>query len=290
MPKKGQQIPVNVMADEPGEGIAIEKIAFANIEDIIPAALEAVKLAHRHDRHSFFLLANGKVDIEIDFEAYIMGAPALIYIHPDQVHRTTAFEDVVVWSLGMDNENLRPEYLALLQSISPAKPLSLDADTYSVLTEALSLCLKLVGRKTDRLHHALLRDSCNAAAALFISQYAALATTADKLSRHEGINKAFRELLEKNYRTEKRPAWYADSLNISTPYLNECVKVATGQPVSYHIQQRVILEAKRLLYHSTNSVKQIAAHLGYDDYPYFTRLFAKVTGTTAIAFRSKNLG
>jgi YesN/AraC family two-component response regulator len=42
------------------------------------------------------------------------------------------------------------------------------------------------------------------------------------------------------------------------------------------------------LYHSDTSVKEIATALGYDDYPYFSRLFTKATGTTALTFRNKN--
>jgi AraC family transcriptional activator of pobA len=82
---------------------------------------------------------------------------------------------------------------------------------------------------------------------------------------------------------------YAQSLNISTPYLNECVKNTTGFSVSHHIQERIILEAKRLLYHSNKSVKEIATELGYDDYPYFSRLFSQSYGNdSALAFRNKN--
>ena len=57
----------------------------------------------------------------------------------------------------------------------------------------------------------------------------------------------------------------------------------------YHIQQRIILEAKRLLYHSGKSVKEIATEFGYDDYPYFSRLFSKVAGMNALTLRGKNL-
>jgi len=58
--------------------------------------------------------------------------------------------------------------------------------------------------------------------------------------------------------------------------------------VSHHTQQRIILEAKRLLYHSAKSVKEISFELGYEDYPYFLRLFSKVTGVTPLSFRSTN--
>jgi AraC-like DNA-binding protein len=71
-------------------------------------------------------------------------------------------------------------------------------------------------------------------------------------------------------------------------YLNECVKAVTGKSVTSQIQQRVTMEAKRLLYHSNRSVKEIAGDLGFDDHSYFTRLFTKVVGMTPLAFRAKN--
>jgi AraC-like DNA-binding protein/mannose-6-phosphate isomerase-like protein (cupin superfamily) len=288
MPKK-TSIPVNAMAEESGIGIGIEKLSFNELSLLDQLTSEEGQQSHRHDSHSFFLLERGSVDIELDFEKYTIIAPSVIYVHPDQVHRTTAFDNVTVSSLAMNNENLTAEYLTLLESITPAKPLVLDKETFSILSETVGICMKFYERKSDRLYHPMLKDSCNAFVALVVSQYLVHSKPADKLSRFEIVTKSFRELLERNYKLAKRPAVYAQKLNISTPYLNECVKNATGYPVSHHIQQRVVLEAKRLLYHSDTSVKEIAAVLGYDDYPYFSRLFTKATGMTAITFRNKNL-
>ncbi|WP_046577274.1 AraC family transcriptional regulator [Spirosoma radiotolerans] len=271
------------MANEFGIGISIEKISFTDLP------IDDAKQSHRDDGHSFFLLENGTVDIEIDFKRYTIHSSSVIYMHPNQVHRILAFENVTVSSWSINNENLNPDYLNLLEDLTPAKPLALTNETFSVISEAVSLCLKFSERKNDKLYHSLCRDSCNALVALVASQYLEQSTSIDKLSRFETITKAFRKLLERDYTNAKRPAEYAQMLNISTPYLNECVKNTTGYSVSHHIQQRVILEAKRLLFHSDKSVKEIATELGYDDYPYFSRLFTKVTGMTALAFRSKNL-
>ncbi len=279
------------MVDEFGAGIAIEKISFKNLrtsDKKTVTTFDEAKQFHRHDRHSFFLLENGIVDIEIDFQKYKIKSPSVIYLHPDQVHRTIAFKNVTVSSWAINNENLNPKYLKLLEDITPAKPLVLKKGTFSIISEAASLCIKFSERKNGKLYHSLLKDSCNALVALVVSQYLEQSGSKDKLSRFEIISKAFRELLERNYTTAKRPAEYAKKLHLSTSYLNECVKNTTGYSVSHHIQQRVILEAKRLLYYSDKSVKEIAFELGYDDYPYFSRLFTKVTGTTAIAFRNKN--
>ncbi|SFC21780.1 helix-turn-helix domain-containing protein [Spirosoma endophyticum] len=280
------------MTNEFGVAIAIERIAMNDLLALDQATLnvgEEATLAHRHDRHSFFLLESGTVHLEIDFQTYEIEAPSVIYIHPDQVHSTVIVNDVTVSSWAIDNEKLNPEYLKLLEEITPAKPLALDKETFSLFAETVSLCLKFGERKNDKLYYSLLKDSCNALIALVVSQYLAQSKSADKLSRFEVVTKAFREKLERNYGTIKKPAQYAQTLNISTPYLNECVKNTTGYSVSHHIQERIVLEAKRLLYYSKKSVKEIATELGYDDYPYFSRLFAKVTGMTALAFRNKNL-
>nr|WP_068888653.1 helix-turn-helix domain-containing protein [Pedobacter panaciterrae] len=283
MRKKATSIPVNHFADEYNSGISIEKVSIKDLK-----IFKEADQAHRHDCHSFMLLEKGTVSIEIDFKRYTIKSPSVIYMHPNQVHLILAFKGIIVSTLAITNENLNPEYVQLLEDITPVKPLVLNNETFAIICEALSLCTKFSERKHDKLYHSLLKDSCNALVALVISQYIEGSKSVDKLSRFETVTKAFNDMLERNYRTVKQPGAYAKKLNISTPYLNECVKNTTGYSVSHHIQQRIILEAKRLLYHSDKSVKEIANELGFDDYPYFSRLFVKVERITALAFRNKN--
>jgi AraC family transcriptional regulator, transcriptional activator of pobA len=284
MPKKIQHIPVNHFGDESGAtGISIERLSFEDLP-----ALGDWEQPERHDRHSFFLLEKGSVTIEIDFERYHIKSPGAIYMHPDQVHRIIGFDNVTVTAWAITNETLKSEYLQLLEDISPAAPVLLSPDTFGLLLEATSLCIKIAERKKDVVYQSLLKDHVNALAGLIIATYIAQTKTADKLTRSELVTKAFRDDLAHHFTRLKRPSDYAEKLHLSTSYLNECVKITTGQPVSNHIQQRVILEAKRLLYHSDLSLKEIAAALGYDDYPYFSRLFTKVAGIPPLSFRHKN--
>lgn len=292
MPRKTASIPVNTMANEFGTGVAVEKLFLGDLSAVSKAAStpfeEEARQSHRHDGHSFFLLESGTISIEIDFQKYNIKAPSVMYVHPDQVHRTLSAKNVTVSSWSITNEHLNPEYLKLLEDMAPAKPLALKKEMFSIISEAVSLCLKFSERKNDKLYHLLLKDSCNALVALVVSQYSERSGSTDTFSRFDAVTKAFRKTLERDYATVKSPAAYAQQLNISTSYLNECVKNTTGYSVSHHIQQRVILEAKRLLSHSDKAVKEIATELGYDDYPYFSRLFTKVSGMTALTFRSKN--
>ena len=283
MSKKATTIPVKPMDDVFNTGIVIGKITLENLNQFKEAAE-----SHRDDYHMFFLQEKGTTSIEIDFHTYTIKPLYAIYIHPNQVHRMLAIKNATVSVWGISTEALNREYLTLLENITPTSPLSLKKEAFSIISEAVSLCIKLSGRNHEKLYQSPLKDSCNALVALVISQYLAQSKSVDNLLRFEFIAKSFKSLLEGNFCTIKKPTEYAQILNISTAYLNECVKRATGYSVSHHIHQRVVLEAKRMLYHSDRSVKEIATQLGYEDYAYFSRLFKKITGITTSSFRSKN--
>ncbi|QQD12248.1 AraC family transcriptional regulator [Sphingobacterium sp. UDSM-2020] len=285
MRKKNSSIPIKTMTDAFSSGIIIAKASFDE-QDLLN--LDDARRSHRDDYHSFFLLENGTTEIEIDFQQYTIPPYSILYIHPHQVHRIVAMKKVGGSFLGINSEHINPEYLQLLEEMTPLKPLRLSEEIFSILETSVSLCITLSDRKQKQLHQSLLKDSCNTLIGLLTSMYLEGAIPVDKLSRSEIITKAFKASLQRDFLAIKRPAAYAMRLNISTPYLNECVKDVTGYPVSYHIQQRIILEAKRLLYHSDKSVKEIADALGFEDYPYFSRLFSKVTGMSALSFRNKN--
>jgi AraC-like DNA-binding protein len=285
MRKKKEHIPIKLITRERDSGIVVGRVP----ADALQNLATETEFSHRHDCHFFALHERGEIEMEIDFERYKTDRPSLLYMNPDQVHRTLRAEPGVLdYVLAISSENINPEYLKLLEDITPARPLLLSGAHFAVIRQVMLLCVDFFESDRHRLYQPLLKDSCNTLIALMISQYQGSLVAPDNISRADSITKAFRAKLDRDFITRKRPADYAEGLNISVAYLNECVRSATGLSVTHHIQQRVILEAKRLLYHSDNSVKEIATALVYDDYPYFSRLFTKVTGMTALAFRSRN--
>ena len=288
MLRNKKNIPVNSMTDNLSQGISIDKISIKKSDIKTAQQHEVATHSHRDEGHTFHIVEKGTVQIEIDFKKYKIKAPSVIYMHPNQVHRILDFENITVCSLAIKNENLNPEYLKFLEEIAPAKPLKLSNENYALVINIFSLCFEFSNEKNNKLHYQLLRDSCNTLVAFLIAQLLNQSKQEANLSRFEIIAKSFKQLLEKNYCTIKRPGEYANKLNITTSYLNECIKNTTGFSASQHIQDRIILEAKRLLYHTSKSVKEIAFELGYVDYPYFARLFTKATGMSALSFRNKN--
>lgn len=283
MSKKSRDIPVNMLPKNETRGIMIIRKRFDRQPDH-----DSIGRSHRDGGYTFIVLEQGALEIEIDFEVYSMKGPSIIFIKQDQVHRLISFNNALISTSIITEENIRPEHLEVLQKMSPVRPLMIDKDIVKIISDSAKLCIRILERKVERLHHAMLKDSCNTFITLIISQYLANTEPFGKIGRTEFISNSFKTALEQGFKKIKTPGEYAEVLSISTSYLNECVKAVTGRPVTSHIHQRVMLEAKRLLFHSGRSIKEIAMELGYDDQSYFNRLFTKIVGCTPRVFRHNN--
>ena len=83
--------------------------------------------------------------------------------------------------------------------------------------------------------------------------------------------------------------YMALQLAISSRYLSDLLKQETGKTALEHIHIFLIDEAKKLLTSSTNTIAQTAYELGFENPPYFTRLFKKEVGLTPIQFKEQFL-
>lgn len=98
--------------------------------------------------------------------------------------------------------------------------------------------------------------------------------------------KKFRDLIEDNYKGAHEVSAFAGMLYITPGYLNEVIKQQSGKTAIAHIHERLMLEAKRLLFHTENSIKEIAFLLGFEDASYFNRFFKRLSSQTPALFRS----
>ncbi|MDR3697736.1 AraC family transcriptional regulator [Mucilaginibacter sp.] len=70
----------------------------------------------------------------------------------------------------------------------------------------------------------------------------------------------------------------ASQLNLSSRYLSDILKQETGKTAIELIHIFLIAEAKNLLTGSDNNIAETAYTLGFDNLPYFSRLFKKEVG------------
>ena len=87
------------------------------------------------------------------------------------------------------------------------------------------------------------------------------------------ILQTLKDAIERDFKTKHSASDYADTLNISAKALAKITKTFFNKTLTELIAERIIIEAKRELYLTSKTVKQIAYELGYDDEFYFSRFF-----------------
>lgn len=98
----------------------------------------------------------------------------------------------------------------------------------------------------------------------------------------------FKDLLETSYKNQKQVNYYAKQIIITEKRLNQATTKVLGKSPKELIDDRILLEAKRILAHTTESVKEIAYHLGFEESTNFIKYFKKHSKLTPTEFREKN--
>lgn len=99
------------------------------------------------------------------------------------------------------------------------------------------------------------------------------------------IVREYNFLVEQHFKTRHTVAEYADLLNKSPKTLANLFGKFTQSTLLQFIQERRMLEARRLLRYTDKSVKEIANDLGFEDVQTFSRFFKTNEKTSPTAYR-----
>lgn len=102
------------------------------------------------------------------------------------------------------------------------------------------------------------------------------------------IVREFNFLVEKHFKELHTVTDYAELLFKSPKTLSNVFKKLGKKTPLQFIQSRIMLESRRLLKYSDQSVSDIAYELGYNDVQSFSRFFKKHEGTSPLEFKSKS--
>lgn len=97
----------------------------------------------------------------------------------------------------------------------------------------------------------------------------------------------FRELLERDFATAHNVDHYAQALGYSSRTVSRATQAHAGETPKQAIQDRLALEARRLLAYTDLPISKIATQLGFRDPSNFSTAFAHQTGHTPTAFRAQ---
>lgn len=245
--------------------------------------IKTFPLTHRKSHYFFILMLKGATRHGVDLQQIEVNSNELLFILPHQIHQLPlGKDDADYFKLGFDDDclSLLPrQYPFLINplnnpkiSFTPAVAARLQA-IFNVLAQLLQsmdtdpeLILAHLNSLLTEINAAYFQVGKNPAD--------------DKLSAYI----RFKLFIEKRLTDHPTIQDIAEALGINTNSLYSIVKHYSGLSRKEFITQRLILEAKRRIYYSESSIKELAYDLGFNDPEYFSRLFKKVTGTTISAF------
>lgn len=275
-----EAIPLHRHKDMTETGIYLKIVTPENLGN------HPIEYAHRDDYYILGLITRGTVCVDIDFEMLTVSEGEIGLIRPGQIHRFLNCENFEGLMLLIERSIVSDQYKLIFEETAfSCKAIELPNIEFGELNVLYQLIFDMAVRDGDL---SVIRNLVSAFVGIVAGCFKRVNSLQNTYnSRHAEIVLQLNSLLQTYITENHSPSYYADKLNLSSVYLNEVVKRVTGWSVSNYIRNEIILRAKRLLYHTNLTVKEIASSLGFDDNAYFTRLFTKATGKSPLQFRAK---
>lgn len=286
-PKKNHQVPVFSLA---ADNITANKhFRMYHFEGSLPNRSDLL-VPHRKDYYLIAFVRRGGNRQWIDFTPYPLKENTIYFTGPGQIIVKEGFEQL--WSTGIAftteflllQENASLRHLPLISNPRNGHELLLsEADILFVedLLAKLNAEYQSPSEWQSAMLSAYLTVLLTYLSRLYTDQF-----PADTINTDKGLVKAFQEKIEECFRELYEVGDYAGILHISAGHLSEVIKMQSGRPAIKHIHERRILEAKRMLFHTSMSLKEIAFDLGFAEHSYFNRFFKRETGITPSQYRS----
>ncbi len=252
---------------------------------------------HRHDFFTVLIITSSKGRHIIDFNEYELDNNQLFFISPGQVHQMVEEElskgYVLLFSNNFLIQNDIPvsfiNDLHLFRDFGESPPLVLNIEEIDIINNYT--------KDIFNIYHSDLSFKDEAIGALLklilirSNNICSLSAEGITSASRDTLLGRFKELVNDSYMTWHSTKDYASALNITPDHLNRIVKSKTGKTTKEHLQNRIILAAKRLLHFTNLTNKEIGFELGFSEPANFSAFFKKCVGESPSQFKkNKNAG
>jgi AraC family transcriptional regulator, transcriptional activator of pobA len=248
-----------------------------------PELITTYGLFQRKPYYFFIFMIKGLTSHGVDLRQFDVKNNELLFILPNQIHQLPIRKQGTdYFKLGFDDDclSLLPKQYPFLLNPYNNQKIKFTASAAARLKSIFGILLQLLS-SMDTNPELVLAHLNSLLTEIDIAYFYNDKNPAnDKLSKYI----SFKQLIESNLTDQLSIKDIAEELALNTNSLYNIVKHYSGVSPKEFITNRLILEAKRRLYYSESSIKQLAFDLGFNDPEYFSRLFKKVTGKTITMF------
>jgi AraC-like DNA-binding protein len=248
---------------------------------------------HRHGYYHLLWISDARGQHLLDFETLEVRPHSVFFIAPGQMHAWKSDIAPAGYVLNFSAEFFlqiypRPEDIPFFHVANAHPALYLTAQQHCELLPLLeSIAQEFDGDAAWRI------DAIRALTLMLLTRLRRLQperAAPETAPRHVGLARRFKLLVEQHYLEAMPVRDYAAALRVTERRLNDAVRQATGKTASALIQERILLEAKRLLTQSELGVSEVCYQLNFDDPAYFSRFFKRHTASSPLEFKKRYAG
>ncbi|KMQ65834.1 AraC family transcriptional regulator [Chryseobacterium angstadtii] len=240
---------------------------------------------HKHDFFIINLFERGKGSHTIDFTEYEVGNSQIHLVFPDQVHQWVIEKETVGYQLMISRdwfESFLPSLRFSASYYQNHPVIHLSKEIFKTFLYEFQAIQKEVS--AENVFWEVIQKRSELIGLLVSKSVEGTFKDFEKYHSNPIISK-FLHLIDEHFKTQRSVSFYAEKLHISANYLNIVCKKNLNASASSLIQDRILLEAKRLLKVSEMSVKDIVYELGFYDHASFSKFFKIQTGMTPSQFK-----
>lgn len=266
-------------------GISKVSLNAIRIERLSDRIVPKVPFPHKHAFYQFILFTQGSGTHDIDFKQFKVSKNHLFLLKPGQIHDWKLKNaDGYIVEFNHDSFSTQsPDWPNLIEPIhfTPDSFIQKNNDHFQRLKTICELMYQ-----ESKNQHTLFDVSLKGYLTSFLIEIIRQTETLKGNPSKTQLVEKFRELVEKNFKSEHRVEFYAKELKISPKTFTMQLTRLLGKSPRDVIQERLLLEAKRFLAYSDLSISEIGYELGFDDANYFSRFYRLHEKTTPAKFRS----
>ncbi|MDM1061054.1 AraC family transcriptional regulator [Empedobacter falsenii] len=241
---------------------------------------------HKHDFFVIILFDKASGIHNIDSKDYPIDDKEIHILFPGQMHKWQINDGTIGYQLMTERvffEQFAPYFRYSFTNYQNHPVIKLSDEAFSKLMYEFNAIKEELKSENSLVH---LINARAAVIAAIVSKEAEQIFTEFKVYQSNPRLAKFNMLIDEFYKEEKSVVFYAEKLHISANYLNILCKKHLKVSATQLIQQRIIIEAKRLLKSGDLSIKEIAFDLGFTDHAYFSNFFKAQTNITPSEFRN----
>jgi len=242
---------------------------------------------HKHDEYyELIFLSQGEGFHCIESEKYMVSSPDFYFLKPGQLHywQFTSIPKgfVILFSNNEFNAIKENTLIDLIRKLTDTTRLKIQPDKFPThLLEEIFNEFQLNTQYSKEIIHGLLK-------ALFGKLLQIKEDNPQNKSLPQSVYEKFVQLLVKECPRLHKVNEFADLLNITPQNLNTICRKQTSKSASEIITNQLLLEAKRYILHTDNTINEIADILSFTDASNFVKFFKKHENITPIQFRDKH--